>query len=380
MSYKTKAAALVACMLAIGVAFAPQNASAQEGECADVPPPQQTAFSRPIQLGISGGNINALIKNKKGQVTGCTTGTLGSMVEDSDDNEYILSNNHVLADINKAKPGQLIVQPGLADTACVKSSSNAVATFSNYIRVRFNGKKNFIDAAIAAVQPGDVSPDILFIGPISGTVDDAPTFGMGVQKMGRTTCQTGGTIFQLDANLLVNYSETAKPRLAKFVNQIAVIGNTVTPTFASPGDSGSLIVTLGDCPQAVGLLFAGSSIGAITYANPISAVLSALSVSMVGSCTEASPSDTPSADVLAANVGLSKEVEGAAKTVRDRHEDQLMNVPGAVGSAIGVGDQPGKAAIVVYVKKLTPQVNAAAPTNVEGTPVKLIETGEIVAY
>jgi len=29
---------------------------------------------------------------------------------------------------------------------------------------------------------------------------------------------------------------------------------------------------------------------------------------------------------------------------------------------------------------LTPQVNAAAPTNVEGTPVKLIETGEIVAY
>jgi hypothetical protein len=83
---------------------------------------------------------------------------------------------------------------------------------------------------------------------------------------------------------------------------------------------------------------------------------------------------------LAANVGLSKEVEGAAKTVRDRHEDQLMNVPGAVGSAIGVGDQPGKAAIVVYVKKLTPQVNAAAPTNVEGTPVKLIETGEIVAY
>jgi hypothetical protein len=380
MSYKTKAAALVACMLAIGVAFAPQNASAQELECGDVPPPQQTAFTRPIQLGISGGNINALIKNKKGQVTACTTGTLGSMVEDSDDNEYILSNNHVLADVNMAKPGQLIVQPGLADAACVKAPSNAVATFSSFIRVRFNGKKNFVDAAIAAVQPGDVSPDILFIGPISGTVDDAPSIGMPVQKMGRTTCLTGGNIQALDANILVNYSHTAKPQVAKFLNQFTVIGNIVTPTFASPGDSGSLIVTLGDCPMAVALLFAGSSNGAFTYANPISEVLSRLDVSMVGSCTEAIASETPGADASAANVGLSKEVVASAKAVRDRHEDQLMNVPGAVGSAIGAGEQPGQPAIVVYVNKLTPQVTAAAPTNVEGTPVKLIETGDIVAY
>ena len=37
------------------------------------------------------------------------------MVEDATSNEYILSNNHVLADQNKAKRGQLIVQPGLAD-------------------------------------------------------------------------------------------------------------------------------------------------------------------------------------------------------------------------------------------------------------------------
>ena len=367
-------------MLAIGVAFAPQNASAQEQECGDVPPPQQTAFTRPIQLGISGGNINALIKNKKGQVTACTTGTLGSMVEDSDDNEYILSNNHVLADVNKAKPGQLIVQPGLADAACVKSPSNAVATFSSFIRVRFNGKKNFVDAAIAAVQPGDVNPEILFIGPISGSVDDTPLIGMPVQKMGRTTCLTGGNIQALDANILVNYSHTAKPQVAKFLNQFTVIGNLVTPTFASPGDSGSLIVTLGDCPMAVALLFAGSANGAFTYANPISEVLSRLDVSMVGTCTEATASETPGADVLAANVGLSKAVEASAKLVRDRHEDQLMNVPGAVGSAIGAGDQPGQPAIVVYVNKLTPAVKAAAPTDVEGTPVKLIETGDIIAY
>jgi hypothetical protein len=376
MSFKTKAAALVACMLALGVASMPQSASAQD--CKGTP--QQAPFMRPIPLGISGGNINALLKNKKGQVIGCTVGTLGSMVEDSDDNEYILSNNHVLADVNAAKPGQLIVQPGLGDTACVKSPSNAVATFSSFIRVRFNGKKNFVDAAIAAVQAGEVSPEIFNIGEISSSVDDTPSIGMAVQKMGRTTCLTTGTIAQLDANLPVNYSDTAKPRVAKFLNQYSIVGSPETPNFAAAGDSGSLIVTLGDCPMAVALLFAGSANGAFTYANPISEVLSRLDVSMVGTCTEAIASETPGADVLAANIGLSADVVASAKVVRDRHEDQLMSVPGAVGTAIGAGDQPGQPAIVVYVKALTSAVTAAAPTNVEGTPVKLIETGDIIAY
>jgi len=55
-----------------------------------------------------------------------------------------------------------------------------------------------------------------------------------------------------------------------------------------------------------------------------------------------------------------------------------MSVPGAVGSAIAAGDQPGQPAIVIYVTKMTPQVQAATPKDVEGTPVKLIESGEIV--
>lgn len=380
MSYKTKGAVLVACMLAIGVASTPQNASAQVNACAVTPPTQQTALSRPIPLGISGGNINSLLKNKKGQVTGCFNGTLGSMVEDSADNEYILSNNHVLADQNAAKPGQPIVQPGLADAGCVKSPSNAVATFSKAIKLRFAGHKNFVDAAIAEVEPGQVSPDILFLGPIAGTVASAPTIGMPVQKMGRTSCLTTGVISALDANLRVNYSETTKPHLANFVNQFAVTGSVKTPVFGGPGDSGSLIVTQDDCPQPVALLFAGSANGSFTYANPISEVLSRLDVSMVGTCTASLTSDAPSADVLAASVGMSTEVVASAKAVRDRHESQLMSIPGAVGSGIAAGDQPGQPAIVVYVEKMTPQAEGAAPKDVEGLPVKLIESGEIVAY
>ena len=77
---------------------------------------------------------------------------------------------------------------------------------------------------------------------------------------------------------------------------------------------------------------------------------------------------------------MSKEVVASANAVRDRHEDELMSIPGAVGTGIGASDQPGQPAIVVYVKKLTPQVQAAAPKEIEGVPVKLIENGGFVAY
>jgi hypothetical protein len=377
MTYKTKGAALVACMLAIGVASTPQSAFAQQ-TCMSIPPPQQTAQLRPIPLGISGGNNRSIIKDKDGEVKGCFSGTLGSMVQDSANNQYILSNNHVLANQNLAKPGQPIVQPGLADVQCVRSPTNAVATFSSAVKLRFGGPQNSVDAAIAAVTPGQVTPQILFIGNIAGSVDDTPVIGMAVEKMGRTTCFTTGVIAQLNANLSVNYSETKKPKLAKFVNQIVVTGKK--GNFGGPGDSGSLIVTQDSCPRAVALLFAGSADGSLTFANPIPAVLSKLGVSMVGSCTAALASDTANADSLAANVGMSADVVASATAVRDRHEDQLMSIPGAVGSGIAAGDQSGQAAIVVYVKKLTSATQASTPKDVEGTPVKVIESGEIIAY
>ena len=372
MRYEMKAA-FVACMLTLSVASMPQSACAQ---CDISPPPQQTALSRPIPLGISGGNINSILK-AKGKATGCFSGTLGSMVQDTDGNEYILSCNHVLADQNQAKPGQLIVQPGLVDIACLTATSDAVATFSHTIKLKFGGGKNIVDAAIAAVDSGDVSPEILNIGEIAGS-PATPTIGMAVQKMGRTTCLSTGVIAALNATVKVNYSETSKPKLATFVNQIVVTGSPLTPTFGAPGDSGSLILSQGACPEPVALLFAGST--TVTIANPISDVLSELNISMVGTCTPAAAPDAVQADVLAANVGMSKEVVASAAAVRDRHEAQLMRIPGAVGTGIGAGDEPGEAAIEVYLEKLTPKAQVGAPKNVESVPVKLIESGGFFAY
>lgn len=332
---------------------------------------QQTTLPRPIPLGVSGGNINAFGKMNHQEF--CFGGTLGSLVQDSSDNQYILSNNHVLADINKATPGQLIVQPALAENGinCQKMPGDAVATFTRTVKVKFSGK-NTIDAAIAAVDPGDVSSEILNIGGIASSVA-TPTVGLAVQKMGRTTCLTTGTISSVSGRFKINYGGG---KVAKFIDQIVIN----TDDFGGPGDSGSLIVTQDACPQAVALLFAGSANQSQTLANPISDVLSGLGVSMVGSCTPAAASATAQSDLLAGNVGLSKEVADSAAAVRDRHEDQLMKIPGAVGTAIGMSDQAGKPAIEVYVTKMTPQAQAAAPKEVEGVPVKLIENGGFVAY
>jgi hypothetical protein len=365
MGYRTAGVAVLVCVLAIGVASMPQSASAQ---CDQL-------VSRPIDLGVSGGNIRSF-----GTVNGkraCFSGTLGSMVQDSSNDQFILSCNHVLTKtLNNGEVGDLIVQPGLAsnEIKCHKDPSDAVATFTSAVKVKLGGSaKNTVDAAIAAVTPGDVTADIANIGAIADTIV-APTIGLGVQKMGSTTCLTGGTISQVGAHGLVSYGGG---KVAKFVDQFVIQGN-----FSDAGDSGSLIVTLGGCPQAVGLLFAGAPATnrhpGVTVANPIADVLSALNVSMVGGCTASAA--VPQVVAGAASIGMPKEVVDSATSVRDRHEDALMSIPGAVGTAIGASDQPGHPAIVVYLKKMTPEAQAAAPKTVEGMPVKLIESGEFVAY
>ena len=365
MRYQGTAAAFAALMLAAGsLAVTPAAARVCH---------QRGFQTRPFDLGVSGGNINAF-----GSIGGrefCFDGTLGSMVQDGDGNQFILSNNHVLADINSAAPGELIVQPGLAEKAikCRQVPGDAVATFSRDFPVQF-GSDNTIDAAIAAVDPGDVNPEILNIGSIASTTA-TPSPGLKVKKMGRTTCLTSGKIAAVAVQVIVDYGGG---RVANFINQILVNGPPPPNNFGGPGDSGSLIVTRGPCPQAVALLFAGSGNQKHVFANPISDVLSGLNVSMVGGCTAATVA--PQASDEAGNVAMPKEVVDSATAVRDRHKAQLMSIPGVVGTGIGISDQPGQPEIEVYLKKLTPEAKAAAPKTVEGVPVKLIETGGIVAY
>src|SRR5438034_5803436 len=110
---------------------------------------------RPVQLGTSGGNLYDRSTNW------CCSGTLGSLVAKGGQ-QYILSNNHVLARTNAGAVGDPITQPGLIDETpvCAQKTADAVATLSQWLPISFKkGTTNTVDAAIAQVMSGQVAVD-----------------------------------------------------------------------------------------------------------------------------------------------------------------------------------------------------------------------------
>ncbi|MBN1127760.1 MAG: hypothetical protein JXA71_02165, partial [Chitinispirillaceae bacterium] len=98
-----------------------------------------------------------------------------------------------------------------------------------------------------------------------------------VQKYGRTTSLTRGTIDGVDFVVNVTYTGGT----ARFINQIVVRSASRKGGFILAGDSGSLLVTDPD-REPVGLLFAGDTRGLYGIANNIDTVLSAFSITIDG--------------------------------------------------------------------------------------------------
>ena len=90
--------------------------------------------------------------------------------------------------------------------------------------------------------------------------------GMKVQKSGRTSGFTRGKVYSVNVEAVVRYT----PGFARFRNCIDIQTQFRSPSFGSPGDSGSLVVTDPD-KRPLGILFAGG--GFDTFLNPISPVL-----------------------------------------------------------------------------------------------------------
>lgn len=175
---------------------------------------------------------------------------------------YILSNNHVLANSNNANPGDPILQPGPFDGGVFPA--DVLGRLDRFVPILFNGKCNYVDAAVAEVPFDQIDRDIYWNGyPASAA--KAATLGMLVKKTGRTTNFTTGRVTAIGATVNVNYGGG---NVAKFCNQI------VTSDMSAGGDSGSLVLDLTNNP--VGLLFAGSSVA--TILNPIALVQLALKV------------------------------------------------------------------------------------------------------
>lgn len=218
-------------------------------------------YTRPVPIGVSIGNINE-----------CASGTLGCAVEKSG-TRYILSNNHVLARENAAKPGESIVQPGRYDNKplCALRTTDIIASLSDFEPIVFStSANNVIDAGIASTTSANVgvsTPSAYYGTPSATTV--APAVGRAIMKVGRTTSQTTGTITGVNVTINVGYTGG----IARFINQIMT-----SKSFSKSGDSGSLVVT-NPGKNPVGLLFAGGRDGT-TFCNPITNVLSRFNVSV----------------------------------------------------------------------------------------------------
>ena len=387
----------------------------------------RTVQSWPSPLGVSGSSIEFLVINNN---LYCYTGTLGALVEgdiggDAGDEQFVLSNNHVLAKENNpddpslATDGYEIIQPGLLDEGpCTLSRgdpANIVADLTGWVEISFGkGKKaqdNFVDAAIAEVLTGVLADGttgplvvtdgtILDIGPVSGETLPA-TVGLPVQKSGRTTGHTFGSVEAVMVDINVNYNSGK----ARFVDQIRIRGVCGTD-FSAGGDSGSLIVNVPEYAdrQAVGLLFAGG--GDDTFANPIDTVLTELGVALgieplsmvdgggygddtayVPQCAEEEP-DEPTGPPGGGRGNGNGPPRGAfdplgleiAGDVKDRHSNELFAVRGVVGHGVGL-DADGDSVIEVYVENASRRAaGRPIPSEIEGIPVRIVVTGPIHAF
>lgn len=247
-----------------------------------------TGKIRPVPGGVSVGH------------RAITAGTLGCWVKKNGE-FHALSNNHVLADSNRASIGDAILQPGPHDSGVYPR--DRIAELSAFIPIQFGGPDNLVDAAIArAVEVENGGSGCAFAGAIArvlnrgaaaagrktrlkpvkiSAIDDIvrneilnigvvnelaeATLGMEVKKMGRTTGLTFGSVQQIDATVKVDYGNQS----AFFVDQI------ITTDMSQGGDSGSAVVAKDD-NKLVALLFAGSD--TITVMNRIQNVFSALGI------------------------------------------------------------------------------------------------------
>jgi hypothetical protein len=270
-----------------------------------------TTRLRPAPLGYSVGH------------PAITAGTIGARVIDAASGLYVLSNNHVLANSNDAAIGDATLQPGPYDGG---TSADQIGTLYAFKPIDFSGGNNTFDAAIAvsdAVNLGNSTPTDDGYGTPSGTIfgdannnrvfdDPNALLSLHVQKFGRTTKLTRGTITGINAQVDICYEVVFIfcVKQAHYVDQLII-----TPAgFSDGGDSGSLIVTDDASKNPVALLFAGSSTE--TIGNRIDLVLNYFNVSIDGSNEPPPPPPPPVTDVEVNSVTAPASVtQGATVTV-----------------------------------------------------------------
>jgi hypothetical protein len=364
----------------------------------------QAAQTGSVEMGSSGGNANDYDSSQDANgdryVNDCCGGTLGALVQDRNNNLYILSNNHVLAESDQARPGDTVVQPALIDSNCNPQAGQTVGALR--YAVPLQSSQTNADAALAAATPAvDPSGAILQLGSaVHGALSPAaPATGMGealtagtlnqlrVVKSGRTTGLTCSTVNTVNLSVQVDYyydcAETQPLYTKTYTNQIGIPG----AGFADSGDSGALVMDASNA-EAIGLLFAsgaGENDTGFSVANPIQDVLSELDQNSAGegqqfqvvggaphpvTCTNYDPNRARiGANLSAAQLSAARSAADTASALLLRPDNGILDI--GTGKSL---DRPEEAAILVYVDKN--RTNVAIPKLIDGVRTVVIQTDE----
>ena len=222
-------------------------------------------MSGPFLAAVQGGD-------SIGNATGIA-GTLGCVVADDDSGcDLILSCHHVLADLAGASLGDAVLHPAPPDPAAAR-----IARYERSGPIAFGPSDvNKVDAAVARAEVS-VSRAIQSIGTMTGAEYDPP-FGTVVQKHGRTTAHTVGSIQYKNMSFRNAYYSGATVLIPVFEGQFGIVGDGNKPMFAELGDSGAVVVTTAN--EAVGMVIAVAAATDLTLVTPIGVVENELGVSL----------------------------------------------------------------------------------------------------
>jgi hypothetical protein len=225
---------------------------------------------RPVVAGVSAGHY---------KITAGTIAYFCRSTRPGDDpgRVFVLSNNHVFANVNQGKAGDDLYQPGTADGG---TPASHIAELARWVEIKLGGRlANRVDASIGGLLPSIAHTlTICSIGAVKGTAQAVD--GMKVRKHGRTTGYTEGEVTDDSYDALVGMDHEDPNVVALFEDQMRVQRIEPYSAIGLGGDSGSLVVRKQDA-AAVGLYFAGPSSGVYGVANHIRDVLKELEIQLL---------------------------------------------------------------------------------------------------
>lgn len=214
-----------------------------------------------------------------------SAGTIGAFVRLVDGQYGILSNNHVLANVDQLPLGTPILQPGIADNGKIHRDRIGELRYVTEIKEGVN-----LDCAVAVVDSNDdVDPTFIGNEKLSSGIPIDAFEGMKVWKYGRTSQYTSGIVDSTNFAFRMNYDIVSvlrgqlisTVRSVIFRNQMTILGpgqHGSNGPFAMEGDSGAVIIDL-ESNRPTGLLLGGTE--KIAVANHLPSVLSHLNVEVV---------------------------------------------------------------------------------------------------